>query len=410
MTLLQRLAWRNIWRQKRRTLITAVAMAGGLAFCLGMVALVEGTYQQMFDQIVTRSVGHVQIHHPDYPSKRAIYETIPEAETLLGELDALPQVQQATARAFGYCLLGSERETLGAQLLGIDPAREAAVTELDRWVVEGDYLRPDQPGRLLLGFELAERLSAGVGDELVAVTQAADGSLGNELYTVAGVVNTGNTAQDRGGAFLLTADLQALLALPDQVHEIALLTTDRDAVAALVAEAGPVAEDRGLLLRSWTEVNPQLSQMLEMGDASTLILLTIIYAVAALGILNTMLMSVFERTRELGVMVAVGLRPLQVVRLVLWETLWLAGVATAIGLPLGLALVAYLVFHGLDLSAVVGEMSTMGARWDPVMRGAFGLQGLLTTVLGLFFVSMLAAVWPALRAARLQPVVAMRQE
>ena len=410
MTLLMRLAWRNIWRQKRRTFITTAAMAAGLAFCLAMVCLVDGSYVQMFDDVVTQTVGHAQVHHPEYPKKRAVYETIPDAEGLLLQLEALPQVTGATARVYGHALVGTERKVVGAMLLGIDPAREASMTQLDRWVEQGRYLDPDTRGELLLGYELAEKLDAAPGDELMAVTQAADGSTGNELYTVAGVVNTGDVMKDRSGAWMLTADLQELLVLPGQVHEISLLSEGRDAVPDMLEAATGPAESRGLLLRSWAELNPQMAQMLELADATMFIMLFIVFGVAALGILNTMLMSVFERTKELGVIKALGLRPIQLVRLVFWESAWLAGVAVLIGLPLGLAMDAGLVLHGLDLSGSMGEMSYMGARWDPVMYGVFRLEPIIVAVVGLFIVSLLASVWPALRAARLKPVQAMRQE
>ncbi len=410
MSLLMRLAWRNIWRQKRRTLITTVAMAAGLAFCLAMVCLVDGTYVQMFDDVVTQTVGHAQVHHPDYPKKRAVWATIPQAEALLEELEALPEVHGATARVYGHALVGTEQQVVGAMLLGIDPAREATMTQLDRWVEQGRYLDPDARGELLLGYELAEKLRAAPGDELMAVTQAADGSTGNELYTVVGVVNTGDTMKDRSGAWMLTQDLQELLVLPGQVHEISLLSAGRDAVPGMLTAAAPSAESRGLLQRSWAELNPQMAQMLELADASMFIMLFIVFGVAALGILNTMLMSVFERTKELGVIKALGLRPLQLVHLVFWESAWLAGVAVLIGLPLGLAMDAWLVGYGLDLSSSMDGMSMMGARWDPVMYGVFRMEPILVAVIGLFVVSLLASVWPAFRAARLKPVEAMRQE
>jgi ABC-type lipoprotein release transport system permease subunit len=410
MTLLMRLAWRNIWRQKRRTFITTAAMAAGLAFCLAMVCLVDGSYVQMFDDVVTRTVGHAQIHHPDYPKKRAVFETIPDAEVLLRELEACPEVQGATARVYGHALVGTERKVVGAMLLGIDPAREASMTELDRWVEKGRYLDPSAHGEMLLGYELAEKLRVAPGDELMAVTQAADGSTGNELYSVVGLVNTGDVMKDRSGAWMLAEDLQDLLVLPGQVHEISLLSAGRDAVPSLMAAAAGSAESRGLLLRSWAELNPQMAQMLELADATMFIMLFIVFGVAALGILNTMLMSVFERTKELGVIKALGLRPLQLVRLVFWESAWLAGVALIIGLPLGLAMDAWLIWHGLDLSGSMDGMSYMGTRWDPVMYGLFRIEPIVIAVVGLFVVSLLASVWPAMRAARLKPIEAMRQE
>jgi putative ABC transport system permease protein len=408
--LLTRLAWRNIWRQRRRTLITAGAMAIGVAFCMAMMALVDGVYADLFDLAVGENLGHAQIHHPDYPSKRAIWETVPDAEVLLGELDGEASVVSATPRVYGHGLMAFTDEALGAQLIGVDPAREQALTRVGDRIATGRYLADQPAHEVVLGVGLAERLEVAPGGEVVVVTQAADGSMGNDLYTVVGLFESGSVMQDRAGAWLHLADAQELLVLPDQVHEVALQTEGKPEVDAMVAAVGPLTRQHGLLLRSWREINPQLAQMMDMADASSGIFLFIVFGIAALGVLNTMLMSVFERTRELGVIGALGLRPRQMVALVILETFALAAVATAAGVPLGLGLDAYLVFHGLDLTAVMDSYSVIGVNYDPVMMGEFHADKVLQTVFGLFFISLLAAIWPAIRAARLKPVEAMRQE
>jgi ABC-type lipoprotein release transport system permease subunit len=410
MSAISRIGWRNLWRHKRRTLITASAMAFGLAFCMSMIAMVDGVYTDMFAMIVGDVTGHAQIHHPDYPKKRAMWETIPDADALLAELEALPEVEGTTQRLFGYGLLGFEDDSTGTQLIGIDPAREAPMTKLDTKLVDGRYLGDVAKHEALIGVDLADKLDVPVGGEVVVVTQAADGSTGNDLYTVVGIVETGQVAIDRAGLYLHLADAQELLVLPDQVHEITMVAADAEGIDALVAAVTGPAEARGLLPRSWAEVNPQMAQMMEMSDASSVILMFFIYAVAVLGILNTMLMSVFERTKELGVIRALGLRPFGLFKLVLWETAALTAVSCAIGIPLGLAGDAYLVLHGLDLSAAMSETTMMGVKYNPVLMGEFHIEKVLQVVIGLFVISFLAALWPAIRAARLKPVQAMRQE
>ena len=408
MGMLVRIAWRNIWRQRRRTWITAGAMASGVAFCMGVIALVDGLYLDLFDILVTDSIGHAQIHDAEFPKKRGLHAYITAGEEVTRELEALPQVAHAAPRVYGFALLGTDDKSVGAQLIGIDPAREAALTHLDGSVSAGSYALGN--GQILLGVELARRLGVGVGGEVVAVTQAADGSLGNALYGVSGLVKTGAVARDRGGAFLHIDDARELLALTNQIHEIALDARGRRDIPTLVEAARPLAEAHGLLLRSWGQINPQLAQMLDFADASSVIFLIIIFAVAAIGILNTMLMSVFERTRELGVIRALGLKGRQMVALVLWETLALVLVALAIGVPVGFGLDLYIIRHGIDLSGVMQGYSVVGTKFGGVLRGAFRVAPVVQTVVGLFVVSLLAALWPAVRAARLEPVTAMQQE
>ena len=168
--------------------------------------------------------------------------------------------------------------------------------------------------------------------------------------------------------------------------------------------------DRSLLVRCWDDINPTIAMMLGFQDMGTGVILLMFFSVAALGILNTMLMSVFERTKELGVIRALGLRPRQLVALVMWETMALVVVAVALGLPAGLGMDAYLVYHGLDLSSVMEGYSILGINYDPVWKGEFHLDRVIQTVFGLVVISCLASVWPAIRAARLRPVEAMRQE
>jgi len=408
--LLTRLAWRNIWRQRRRTLITAGAMAIGVAFCMAMMALIDGVYADLFDLAVGENLGHAQVHDPDYPGKRAIWESMPDAGSLLAQLDAEPTVVSVTPRVYGHGLIAFTDEAYGAQLIGVDPSREDALTRAVDKIVAGRYLAEAPANEVVLGVGLAERLEVQPGGEVVVVTQAADGSTGNDLFTVVGLLESGSVIQDRGGAWLHLADSQDLLVMPDQVHEIALQAEDRASIAPMLSALEPTTGEHGLLLRSWREINPQLAQMMEMAGASSGIFLFIVFGIAALGVLNTMLMSVFERTRELGVIQALGLRPRQLVALVILETFALTAVAAAVGVPIGLGLDAWLVLYGLDLTAVLDEYSVIGVAYDPVMMGEFHADKVVQTVFGLFVISGLAAIWPAIRAARLRPVEAMRQE
>lgn len=410
MKALLRIAWRNLWRHRRRSIITAAAMAVGMALCLAMIAFTDGTYVMMFDILVERNLGHVQVHHPDYPAKRTQTATIHDADATLARLDALPDTRATTARLVGFALVGGEDRSEGAMLLGVLPDREARFSGLGERMVSGAWLADAPSQGIVLGRGLAEKLKVGPGDEVVAVTQAADGSLGNALYTVTGVVKSGQTALDASGAWIHLRDAQELLVLPDQVHEIAGLASTAEGVEAWRdAARDALGPDR--LVRAWWEVAPQLQQMLGMQDAFSFIMLGVVFAVAGLGVVNTMLMSVFERTRELGVMLALGLRPARVVLLVLLESLLLSALAIGMGLVLGGALDWWIVTRGFDFSdSIQGGYDAMGMNIDPVMKGHFRPAPVVWTVLSVLLVAVLAALWPALRAARLHPVDAIRTE
>jgi len=404
-------AWRNLWRHRRRSLITAVAMGVAVALCMATIAIDDGAFEAMFDVMVEQGLGHAQVHHPDYPTGRVLYDTLPDATRLLGALDGQPGTVAASGRLNGFALVGGARESAGAMLVGVDPPRERRVSILPDRLVAGTWL-PDEPARaILLGKGLAEEIEVGVGDEVVAVTQAADGTLGNELYRVVGIYRSGNTAMDRAGAYLHLADLQALLVLPDQVHQITLLTDDAEHVGSYVAGVRSAVATDTVEVQAWWEASPYIATLLDMRNTYTFIILGVIFVVAAFGVFNTMLMSVFERTRELGVLKALGLRPRSLVGLVVIESAFLATLACAAGLVLGALLDWYLVVYGLDFSGAGEEGITFsGMAFDPVFKGLVRLDGILVTLAAVFAVSILASLWPAFRAARLLPVEAIRTE
>lgn len=410
MLLLARMAWRNLWRHARRSLITASAMAVGIALCMALISVTDGTYVLMFDILVDQQLGHVQVHDPEYPEQRSLYETLHDADARLAAIDALPATDAATGRLVGYALLGGAERSIGGQLTGVVPAREAKATKLATKIARGAWLDETAQGQIVVGIGVAEELDVDVGGEVVVVTQAADGSMGNALYRVVGVAKTGVTALDRGGAWVHLRDLQELLVLPDQVHEIQLRARDPEQLEAYVP-AVQAAVGEGALVRPWWVVSPQIQQMMGMQDGAAFVTIGLVLAVAAIGVVNTMLMSVFERTRELGVLLAIGIRPWRMVGMVLFEAVFLAAISIVIGLLGGGLLDYYLVVYGLDFSGSVSKGYTaMGMTIDPVMRGAFRPEPLGWIVGAVFVVSILAAMWPAVRAARLRPVESIRAD
>lgn len=402
------IAWRNLWRQRRRSLITASAMAVSVGLCMSVICLNDGTFEKMFNVMVEQQLGHIQVHNPEWPGKRGMYDTIADLDQNVAALEATDGVQAVSIRLHGFGLVGGDQQSAGTQLVGIDPDRERTVSPVFEHMQTGTYLT-NQPDEIILGHALASDLEVGVGDEVVALTQASDGSLGNELFRVVGTYKSGNMAMDRTGAYVHLGALQTLLYLEDQAHELTILADDTDALqplAARLATANPT-----LLVQTWREASPQTAEMLSMQDAGAMIILGIVFLVASFGVVNTMLISVFERTREFGVLRALGVTPLQLVSMVVIESVILAIIAGTGGLILGGGLDAYLVFQGIDLSgSIEGGFDFNGVIMDPVLTGVVRWQPIVLTVSVLLVVSAVAAVWPAMRAASIQPIEAIRSE
>jgi ABC-type lipoprotein release transport system permease subunit len=403
--LILRLAWRNIWRHTRRTLITAFAMSIGVAFLMAMLALMEGMFDKMFDALVVTQTGHMQIHHPEYPKKRALYSTLDDYQDIEKQLGGDEGVQGFSSRVFGFGLFAVGDEATGGQLTGIIPADEAKMNHLDQRIHEGRWLPDEAKGELVVGYKLAEKLKAKLGDEVVVVTSAADGSMGNELYKLVGTVKTGSQGIDRSGAYLHREDAQAILALEGKVHEVAILGGDRAIVPEFIKRVRGSLEKEGRLVRDWGEINPAAHQMLSSQDLAVGLYVFLVFAVAGLGVLNTMLMSVFERTKELGVTIALGMKPRQVLGLILMESIFLTSIAILIGLIIGGGLDYYIIEHGIAFGTK--ELEFAGFIMDPVIRGKFVAGNVLTAVWAVFFIAIVSALYPAWRASRLQPVLAM---
>ncbi|HKA52605.1 MAG TPA: ABC transporter permease [Candidatus Binatia bacterium] len=410
------IAWRNLWRNPRRTLLTIAAIALGYTMLLFFACLLEGFRQQLIETGTSLGLSHIQVHAPDYYPDRSIYKTLggqggTDVEGLLAALAADPRVRAAAPRVYGYGLISCADHSAGAEILGVVPVREQQLTTLHTRLIAGSYLTEPLPKGVVVGDKLATAIGAGVGSEVVLVTQAADGSMGNDLYTVVGILRTGLETLDRGVVLMSLASLQELLSLaPGRVHEVGVAVSDAVAAtpvaAALEARLGNVLPVR---VRAWPELVPDLASYVQLHRSSVFLIFFIVFLLAVIGIMNTMLMAVFERTRELGMLMALGMRPVQVISLILAEAGGLIGVSLVLGGGIALPLLWYLQVHGLDLHSFMGEVSIVGAVIDPLWYGRQDFPAYGQAALGFAVTAVVSALYPALRAARLRPVEAIHK-
>lgn len=403
------IAWRNLWRQKRRSLVTSMALAIGVALSMAVICFQDGFYGVMNRVMIEQRLGHVQMHHADYPGRRSMHDTLGDAAARVESLQANESVGQVTGRLRGQGLIGGENKAEGGEVIGIEPKLEDAFTNLSEMVVEGRFLGAEPAQEILLGKILATTIDVRLGDSIVILTQSADGSMGNDLYTLVGLVSTGNLAVDRYGGYMHLADLQELLVLEDSLHEITLTAAsgqkdEAGALAAVLEEQ--VGED--VLVRTWEEIDPQVAEMMKMQSIANGFILCFVLGAAGFVVLNTMLMAVYERTREIGVLMSLGMRPNRVVRLVLTEAFCLSILSLAIGMSIGGLFDWYLVTQGVNL--LEGNMEFMGVIMPGTMYGVVTTEAIVQTMVAGILFSLIAAAWPSWRASRLRPVEAMRQD
>jgi putative ABC transport system permease protein len=408
-----RLGWRNLWRNPRRSVITALGLGTAFLILIVLSGLLAGIREQLVRNGTELMLGHVQIHHARYLPDRHVADTIAAdpgdgVEALLDRLAAHPQVRALSPRVGAAGLIASDDASAGARLLGVDPQREAAVTVLLR---DADATAPIAAGSfgILLGAELAREIGVRAGSEVAVVSQAADGSLGNELFTVVGTIRTGVRSLDRMLAVTHIADLRRLLALGDgDVHELALAVGDplqaEQAVAAL-RDAGLLPADARA--RAWGELAPQLRDYLAVSEGANRFMIFVVALFAAFGVMNSMMMAVYERTREFGMLNAVGTPPGLILVSLLAEAVLLAAVGLAAGLAVGAGVMRGMIRDGWDLSRWAGELEFAATRIDPVWRGAWQWDQVGWSALGLALATLIAVLIPAAKVLRLDPVEAM---
>jgi ABC-type lipoprotein release transport system permease subunit len=413
---LLRLAWRNLWRNPRRTLIAMTAIGLGYAMLLFVACLMAGLRQQMIESGTGLVLSDVEVHAPGYYPDRPTHETLggrngTDVSALVAAITADPRVQAASPRVYGYGLVSATHQSAGAQLLGVVPDQEQKITVLQTRMVKGSYLTGRIPKGVVMGDKLAATIGVEVGSEIVLLTPAADGSTGNDLYTVTGMFHTGLDAMDRGLVLMSLASLQELLRLPPgRIHEVGIklhdITTATTTAAALEVQLSKTLPVR---VRAWPELAPELSDYVQFNRRVTFILFFIFFLLAVMGIVNTMLMAIIERTRELGMLMAVGMRPVQVVGLIVVEAASLAGASLVLGGALGAPLLWYLQVHGLNMGGNRGAVSLAGVVVGPLWYGRQDFTAYTQAALGLAVTALVSALYPALRAARFRPAEALRK-
>jgi ABC-type lipoprotein release transport system permease subunit len=415
---LLQLAWRNLWRNPRRTFIAMAAIALGYAMLLFVACLMAGLRWQMIENGTRLGLSEIQVHAPDYYPNRSIQKTLgggrgTDVSALLAAITADPRVYAAAPRVYGYGLVSaSHGSSAGVALLGIVPDQEAKISVLHTKIVKGSYLTKLMPKKVVVGDKLAGVIGVQVGSEIVLLTQAADGSMGNDLYTVGGIVHTGLDAMDRGLVIMSLSSLQDLSALtPNRIHEIGIELYDVKE-AATVASALQIRLSKILPVRvsAWQELAPDLANYVQFNRGVTFVLFLIFFLLAVIGIMNTMLMAVFERTRELGMLMALGMRPVQVIALIMAEAAGLAVASLLVGGAIAAPLLWYLQEHGLDLGGATGEVvSVAGVVVGHLWYGRQDFSAYSQAGEGLAATALVSALYPAWRAAHFRPTEAIRK-
>ena len=428
-----KLASRNLLRNRWRSGLTLGGIAVATTILVWSAAFTDAFTEQMINGATAVNVGQIQIHNSAYAERPQVDEFFPTDAEMLRKIRALDGVE-ATPHIFFSSLLGHEKHSVVARITGVDPVHERNVTLISAGLTQGEWLPNAPPSddlyaplNAVIGEQLAKQLNLEVGSEVTAIFAGALGTSGNALLNVVGVVRTGNQLIDRQGVYVDISRLQAISRMEGYTHELMIKTedlmlADEDAVKvqAIVDETmstlyanSDIPKDfqRPLTVRTWKKIQPELHEMLEMSSKSTWITYALIYAIAALGLLNTQRMSTIERQREFGVLLSVGLSPWRLGAILIFEALFLALAGGIIGAIMGSGLSYYFTETGLNMGAFTdsdsGGFSYMGVAFNERIFFRFHLRHVIRPLQVLVPISMLCGLWPAITAMRLNAIQAV---
>jgi len=407
MTLSLRLAWRNLWRHKRRTWLTASAMIFSNVLLVFLISLQYGSYEMMINNTLQTFSGHIQVQKAGYQKNPKFRNSIAGVQPLADKLRAAMPEARIAARAAGFALASSEQRSIGIQVIGVEPAFEPGASTLPGLVLEGRFLQGENAAEIVIGSLMARNLKVTTGDELTLLGSGLDGSFAAGVVTVVGIFDSGTSEMDRSFAEVPLDYFQEVFAMGDHGHSIALALDSIDFVDIELAKAEAlVSGQNGVVVIDWIELHPGLKQAIQADMSSAWLMYGVLIILVAFSVLNTQLMSVLERTHEFGVITALGIKPRKLAALVMLETALMALIGLSIGVFLGWLVALYFNTVGFAYPgmAEVAERFNLPGKMYPTVS----LISLLLGPAVVFLFCLIASVYPAVRLFRLRPVDAMR--
>ena len=403
LRIILRLAWRNLWRNHRRTLIMLAAIVIGVWAMIFMTALMRGMVDDMVKDGVSVLPGHVQIHHPDFRDDPTITNVIAPPSGELLEVLSRPEVVAWATRVRVPAVISSERDTRGVTLVGIEPERERGISFVAADVTEGRFLESRDDRGLVVGRKLVEKLETGLGKRVVIMSQDPENEIADRGFRIVGIFDSKLAQYEEGYVFGGEGTIQDLLGVGDAISEVAILGADYRDVEGLhrmVADAaGPEVE-----VLPWNELDSYLGSMLAVMDGFVVVWIVVVFLALSFGLVNTLVMAVFERVREIGLMLALGMTPRNILSQILAESILLLIIGLAIGNLAAWAAIEPLK-DGIDVSIVGEGMEYFGAA--SVLYPALYLKDVVLANVIVIVLGFFASLSPAWRASRYDPVRAI---
>ncbi|MCF7453948.1 FtsX-like permease family protein [Vibrio sp. A1-1] len=410
--MLIKLAWRNLWRNKLRTSIMLGAMVFGLMGVVAMIGFMNGLVDSMIKNAIAWQTSHLQVHQKSYLNNPDLSDTITNYQTITAALAAHQDVKAVSARFLADGMIASARSTRGVRINGINIEQEQSITPLKSHVIDGEWLNEVGRNPILISQKTANRLKLRVGSKVVLTLSDIKGDVSGAAFRVRGIFKTPSTTFDDGNVYVRKVDLETIAGLSG-AHEIGVLLNSNETKQLESAEAFtlsilPQANREQLVVRKWQDIQPLLATMMSSMDISNQIMLVVFVLAMTLGIINIMLMSVFERTREFGVLMAVGMQQHKIRTLIILETLFLGLSGCALGLLGSAVMLKILSITGLSLGALADGLGAYGV--DTLLYPRVSFYEYQLIIVAIFVASLFAALYPARQILKHRPTDAMAEK
>lgn len=397
------LAWRNLWRNHRRTIVMLSAITIGVWAMIFMTALMRGMVSDMVRDGIRALPGYIQVHDPEYRDDPSINNLVPEPDSQLAERFSGADLAGWASRVRVPAVISSERESRGVTLLGVDPARERSIDALGSVTAEGRNLRDAGDDGVIIGRKLAATLDTEVGKRVVLMSQDPDNDIADRGFRVVGLFEANLEQQEEVFVFSGKSVVQTMLGIEDRVSEVAVMGSDYRDLEGLTARVAKLAGE-GAEVLPWTELDNYLGSMLKVMDGFVLVWMIVVFLALSFGLVNTLVMAVFERIREIGLMLALGMRPANILAQIVVESLLLLIIGLVLGNALAYASLVPLR-DGIDISVVAQGMEMFGA--SSILYPVQEVRDTITANVVVLVLGFVASLSPAWRASRYDPIEAI---
>ena len=403
-----KMAWRNIWRNRLRSTIIILAVTVGIFGGLASTGIMKGMVMDLVNNSIENQVSHIQIHNKNFVEDNEVRYLMKNSTGLLLKIKKEKNVKAACVRTKTFGMASTASKSAGVMVNGIDPGNEKLVTGIYKEITDdgGSYFTSKKRNRIVISKKLANKLNAHVKSKIVITFQDYDGTLTGASFKVEGIYKTQNSLFDEQNVFVRKSDLDRLLDLPpNSAHEIAIVLNDYRETDAEMPQIQKLAPD--YLIQGWSEIDPYLKVSISMVAFMLYIFMTIILIALGFAIVNTMLMVVLERTKELGMIMAIGMNRIKVFKMIFYETTFLAIIGTMVGIVISALFTGYFSKNGIDISVVSKGFGALG--YGSVMKPYLELADYFQVLVMVLITGFVASIFPTIRALKMKPVEAIRE-